>query len=334
MTIGRRYHAAALLLDGRVLVAGGQSNGRETAQAELYDPVTGRWSPTGGMTAARSFFSLTVLADGRVLAVGGGSAADSTGTAEVYDPAKGSWAAVAAPLHLHAFDTSTLLANGTVLVTTSTMGAAAELYDPTMDTWTESGGLAQGERRGASATLLKDGRVLVVGGSTGRDSLRKDAEIYDPLSQTWSGAGELPAYVPIQATTRLSNGNVLVAGQGSKDSVVTAPPVGISAQLYEAAGGRWSITGNMIEARRRDFTVTLLRGGRVLAAGGFIGDAGVTDSLEWYDFQAESWSRAGTLSTARAQHSATRLANGGVLIAGGISGGSPSRELASAEVCQ
>jgi hypothetical protein len=59
---------ATLLLDGRVLVAGGGSNG---TSAELYDPATGTWSPTGSMSVGRAGFTATRLADGRVLVAGG-----------------------------------------------------------------------------------------------------------------------------------------------------------------------------------------------------------------------------------------------------------------------
>ncbi|HEV8596816.1 MAG TPA: kelch repeat-containing protein, partial [Candidatus Dormibacteraeota bacterium] len=64
----RWLHAAARLADGRVLVAGG---GAYTPTAELYDPATNRWTPTGSMSVDRYDFTATVLRDGRVLVVGG-----------------------------------------------------------------------------------------------------------------------------------------------------------------------------------------------------------------------------------------------------------------------
>jgi Kelch motif len=64
----RWLHATVRLADGRVLAAGG---GRYTASAELYDPATNRWTPTGSMNLDRITFTATVLRDGRVLVVGG-----------------------------------------------------------------------------------------------------------------------------------------------------------------------------------------------------------------------------------------------------------------------
>lgn len=55
------------------------------SEAELYDPVTGRWSATTDMGDARSGHSATLLADGRVL-VAGGTASDLQASAEIYDP--------------------------------------------------------------------------------------------------------------------------------------------------------------------------------------------------------------------------------------------------------
>ena len=80
-----------MLKDGSVLAAGGARD-RARASAEVYDPSTGTWTPTGRMTHGRTFHTATLLSDGQVLVVGGRD--DKTRpleSAEVYDPATGTW---------------------------------------------------------------------------------------------------------------------------------------------------------------------------------------------------------------------------------------------------
>src|SRR5262249_45722250 len=67
MNAARYGHSATVLLDGRVLVAGGGSN----PDAEIYNPASGTWSPTGPMTVARADHAAVRLADGRVLVISG-----------------------------------------------------------------------------------------------------------------------------------------------------------------------------------------------------------------------------------------------------------------------
>src|SRR5207248_3447023 len=50
---GRAYHTATRLSDGRILVAGGLGSAGYLASAEIYDPATGTWTPTGSMATVR-----------------------------------------------------------------------------------------------------------------------------------------------------------------------------------------------------------------------------------------------------------------------------------------
>ena len=80
MTVSRSGHTATLLQDGRVLVAGGSGD----TSAEIYDPKTGTFSPTGSTMQYRSFGSAVLLHNGQVLLVGGAQGFEAS--AETYWP--------------------------------------------------------------------------------------------------------------------------------------------------------------------------------------------------------------------------------------------------------
>ena len=145
LTTSRTGHAATLLRNGRVLVAGGHGmapgaspNGVTLASAEVYDPATGAWTVTGSMGTARRDHTLTplpdgaLLPDGSVLVAGGASSSGYTATAELYDPVAGTWSATGSLAGPRSAHTATLLRNGVVLAagghTGTSYTAAAELY--------------------------------------------------------------------------------------------------------------------------------------------------------------------------------------------------------------
>jgi N-acetylneuraminic acid mutarotase len=130
-------YTATLLLDGKVLVAGGGEAGTTwEASAELYDATTGSWTATGTMTTPRSGYTATLLPNGRVLVAGGlGTRGYNLASAELYDPTTGSWTATATMTTPRSGYTATLLHDGRVLVAGGENGsgpvmASAELYDP------------------------------------------------------------------------------------------------------------------------------------------------------------------------------------------------------------
>ncbi len=224
------------------------------------------------------------------------------------------------------FHTATLLPNGKVLVAggrtgfpSGTIIASAELYDPVTGIWTTTGSLGTA-RWLDTATLLPNGKVLVVGGQ-GNSSTLATTELYDPATGIWTATGNLGSARFEHTATLLPNGKVLVAG-GLGNSNTLA-----SAELYDPATESWTATGSLATARNL-FTATLLLSGKALAAGG-IGDTGYLASAELYDPAAEIWSGTGNLGVARRSYTATLLPGGKVLAAGGIN---TTSYLASAEI--
>lgn len=318
MLEGREGHAATLLSDGRVLVAGGS----ETTRSELYDPATGAWAASGDMVEARQGHTATLLPDGRVLVVGGvrpGFDENGVGgnialaSAELYDPATRSWTATGNMLDTHGRGhTATLLPNGSVLIAggypAGSMLASAELYDPATDSWTATGSmlLARGYH---TATLLPDGTVLVAGSLTSG----RFAELYDPITGSWTETGSMVHGRHDFTATLLLDGTVLASGyEGSSTT-----------ELYDPGTGTWTETGSMIDVRLGTYWATLLRDGRVLATGGVPNRHAV---VELYDPGTGKWARAADTNENRQYHTATLLPDGTVLVTGGRGG------LASAEL--
>ncbi|HYE75384.1 MAG TPA: kelch repeat-containing protein, partial [Blastocatellia bacterium] len=171
MHANRDDHTATLLKSGLVLIVGGGSR-REPdegplASAELYDPIKQRFVVTGSMSVLRYKHSAAMLPDGRVLVMGGSDARMWSGryaSAEIYDPATGKFTA-AANLNTARYkirDAVVTLPNGRILIAGG--GARPEVFDPATGIFAPVAGSIGATRYYATATLLKNGEVLILGG--------------------------------------------------------------------------------------------------------------------------------------------------------------------------
>ncbi|RYZ42616.1 MAG: kelch repeat-containing protein [Myxococcaceae bacterium] len=340
MITGRRLHTATLLHNGKVLVAGGNQAVNipsiPAQVSELYDPSTGGWTASGTMVEARSYHTATRLNDGRVLVVGGNSGA--TSTAELYSPATGVWSTAGSlPGARRSSHQAVLLNNGKVLVSGGSTESElytsfAALFDPTTGVWSTTGSM-QNRRDKHSLTLLKDSRVLAVGG-VGQVAFYPyfhslpTAEIYNPVTGTWSLTGSMDQgeFYLMQGreshqAALLPSGKVLITGGYTSDG-----PWGnvsnafTTAQVYEPETGTWSSTGSM-SVGHFAHDMAILPSGKIVVAGGRRSHYDTVvltpETVEMYDPATGLWSTVGTLTNARFNSTATVLPSGRVLIAGG-----------------
>lgn len=171
-----------------------------------------------------------------------------------------------------------------------------------------------------TATLLLNGKVLVVGGRTvtGAGPLQTTVQLFDPARGSWAVTGSMSTARYNHTATRLKSGKVLVAGGDSSSTVTTT--VQASAEMYDPATGTWSPTQNPMTTSRYQHTATLLPNGQVLLVGG----ADNTAPLASVDLFTEgttaatsSFTSTTALTTARSWHTATLLSDGQVVVIGG-----------------
>jgi hypothetical protein len=162
------------------------------------------------------------------------------------------------------------------------------------------------ERRSHTATLLENGKVLIVGGDN-QNGIVSQVEIFDPVTQVSSLAAALITPRTDHSATRLSDGRVLVIG--GRDQIASLQ----STELYDSLTTSF-VPGPAMMRARSGHTATILANDKILVTGGDL-----FGSAEIYDPVTQSFSLVtGSLNTPRKFHSAILLQNGQVMIVGGV----------------
>lgn len=289
----------------------------------MYSIANGQFTVNGGTptTSAAVATGNSIVVTRTPVAHDSSSTYLQSGTVQVARYDFNPFAAAGSLTYDRAEHTTTILQNGKVLVaggeTTGTFPvpssriSSAELYDPATNQWSVVSSMTAA-RSGHTATLLNNGKVLVVGGGTG-------AELYDPTTNTWAAAASPATDSLYHTATLLPNGKVLVAGGTSGTSVANA-------KLYDPTTDNWTTLPDMNALGSRYYhTATLLQNGQVLVAGGLDGNSAIA-SAELFNPALNSWITVGSLAAGSYSHSATLLGNGKVLLVGGFgSATSPTR---------
>lgn len=250
LSFGEGMPSAMLLREGAVFLAPAGSTG-----AALYEPASGTFRPTGGASVKGYILTASLLFNGNALVTEGAPECDFNGTdAQLYDPVAETFGVTGSLLKGRCFATAASLSDGTVLIS-GDWGSCAEfpspeVFDPATGTFSKTGSMAVASRYSHTATLLKDGRVLIAGGFEAAPSCENSyptiAEVYTPnsvapppvlLSLSGSDQGAI-----LHATTHqlVSADNPAVAGEavevygtGLIDGAVIPPQVAIGGRMGE-----------------------------------------------------------------------------------------------------
>ncbi len=236
MTTPRSNHTATLLANGQVLITGGLSDcyfsGTVISGAELYDPTTGTFSPTGSMSFASWQQTATLLGNGEVLVAGGASTGCCFSNADLYDPNAGTFTPTGSMTTGREYDTATLLTSGQVLVAgganNGNLLSSSELYDPATGDFTLTGSMTTA-RYVHTATPLNNGTVLIAGGN-GPSGVLASAELYDPTTGDFTATASMITARATHGAALLGNGTVLAAGGSNSSGFLS------SAEIYQPSG--------------------------------------------------------------------------------------------------
>ena len=320
----RSGHTATLLPNGKVLIAGGMRRNQDFYKsAELYDPASGKFEATGEMNERRVSPVAVLLRPGKVLIAGGWIGHGCTNSAELYDPATGKFSNIASKMTAVRGDArGTLLPDGDVLITgggdhDSPGGvASAELFHSASMTFTAVGAM-HFARVAHTATLLRDGRVLIVGGRG--DKVNAVAELYDPKTRHFTNTGSLITARYKHTAGLLPDGRVLIAG-GSDERDWSGNLN--SAEIFDPKTEKFSAINTLNEKRfKLPEDAVQLPSGRLLIAGG-------SKEVEVFDPATGNFLLAsGQITDVWHFMTETKLNDGSVLLAGGY----PNNDGATAE---
>ncbi|MCX6174926.1 MAG: T9SS type A sorting domain-containing protein [Ignavibacteriales bacterium] len=251
----RRYHAGIQLDNGNILITGGYGvSGPASNGAEIFNITNFKWGTAISMNKGRGDHNLVKLNDGSILAIGG----YSEKTCEILDKNLTNWIFTDSLKMSRWYGQSVvIMQNGNVMIIGGYKGSLndpsqraikeCEIYNYSGKFWEITSELNIG-RFGHTATVLKDERVIVIGGNTINNGviLLNSCEIFNPITKSWTTVAPMHYSRAGHSATLLSNGKVLVVG--GKQAI---------SELYNPSTDTWEEVGPVMLASGHNNAVIL-----------------------------------------------------------------------------
>ena len=277
-----------------------------------------------------------LLSDGRLIVIQGQKGM-------LFHPTTHAWSEISDLPEPVESGTLTALADGRALAVGLGNSERAAVWEPGTGRWILTTRFRGPRRRGSghTATLLADGRVLVMGGFAGEDEPVADCEVFDPVTVGWTPAKPMRAARADHRVLRLGTGELLVWG-GVRDAEFRPER---RVDCRHPASTRWRVVGTLEEHESQSGAAEL-PDGRVLFHHGAIVDAAhrrigqaagargaggvilalpdgavvaIGEELEAYDATEDTWSVLGRLPTPPPSGASTTvLADGRIVLLGGL----------------
>lgn len=335
--IGVQLCALAVLLGGVSFLAA--STVQASGQIPAATTIPGAW--TAAANTPDYGAQLVLLRDGRVLDTNLQTIGTNPTIAYIYDPSTNTWGTTASLTQTISWNSAVEMSDGSVMImgglspcsTVACYQASTYLYNPSTNAWSSTAPMSTA-RDSASATLLRNGKVLVAGGNNSDSGIGlaylTSAELYDPTTRQWSSAGNMTFSRAGHTAVLLNDGRVLVVGgegvppagtsKGFSGCGVVCPQFVATPEIYDPATNHWT-TAAPIPNSYQQFAVTVLPTGKVLFTGAWDGSSPTSDYSTnlLYDPVANTWSTAAPMLHPRRGQVVALLPTGNVLVEGGES---------------
>jgi hypothetical protein len=274
-----------LLQDGRVLLtanakpgftyeykSGTLENCKYQTIAELYDPASNKFTPTGFPNAMHGSARSILLNDGRVL-LAGTPYGDKKHVeiylqgkkGEVYDPKTGKFTYVGEMKVPRSHFSMTKLKNDKILIAggSSVFGTKQwiedtkkiEIFDPATNEFSIVGEL--NDKNGAVAVELKDGKILMLGS--------EKPEIYNPITNKSKTIGHEPLLQSTSHAFLIDNDKILILLSGKEKGYEKKV---INTIIYDPTTNKFNKLDEWFQNTEYGFTAIKLNTDRIIVVGG------------------------------------------------------------------